>query len=187
MNPIASGEKLVTSHHANVDAFHSVATLALDGVERVFGLTMDLVRSTVEDGTSVMHSVLTVETADRGIRLQSDYARAHTERTIAYLRNLSELSGNAQRDLAQVTQRWFGEQQAMFASAVEAGAQSVTADPKAVMAAIGAAASASKALYERVRQAGVPLPPEEHGDVAPKTAGKSTSSRKTRTATEGES
>lgn len=191
MNPMIPGEKFATSQKSNVDAFHSVASLTLDRVERTFGLTMDLVRATVEDGTSVMHSMLTAETADQRIRLQSGYNQAHVERTIAYVRNLSELSEHAQRDLTELAQRWLAEQQEVFAAAVEAGARSVTADPQAVMTAINSAASASKDLYERVRQAGVPLPSEDPasapaGDGTARPAGKSSASRKAKIADEGE-
>lgn len=191
MNLTAPGEKFASSQAKNVDALHSLATLALDGAERVFELSLDVVRSAVEDGATTMQSLLTAEATEKQIELQSRYSKVRLERTIAYVHNLSELSANAQLAFTELAQRWLGEQRKAFQTALEAGATSASVGPQAVMAATDSTASMSKDLYDRIRRAGVPLPsedsePAQSMDITPKTAAKPSTSRKGRIADEGE-
>ena len=192
MNLPVLGEKFAAFQTTNIETMHSLATGTLDRVERLSAFSLDAARATLEDGASTLQAWFAAEAPDRVMQVLSGFGKPQVERSLAYLRSVSELAADAQREFAELTQRWWGDQRQVLQAAFDVGAGSTRTRPEAVMAAIDSAASASKALYERIQRAGVAVPSDDRSsseasrEVSAKVTSKTSTARKPRTVDEGD-
>lgn len=152
MNPNVSADEFLSAHKASITTLQALANEALDKAERLTALNLNVARSFTEDGAAHAQAMLGAGNLSEVIKLHTDKLQPRLELALGFVRGLTDIASEAQREFTQITHAWLGDVNSSFIAALDHASKSAPAGSEAVFAAVASAANVTKDLYDKMGQ-----------------------------------
>ncbi|SAL24776.1 TIGR01841 family phasin [Caballeronia humi] len=183
-------EQIVASQKAGFDTFYGLAAKSFEGFEKLVGLNVQTVRTSLAESQELVGKALSVRDPQELIALQTSQAQAGAERLQAYWRDVYAVVNGTRSVFAAAAEAQLKKSQDDAQAYVDSIAKNAPAGSEAVVtawkSAFGAAAESANSAYEAAKKAAkdVVEAAETNASAASKSAtqlvaaGKAASSKK---------
>lgn len=100
--PGMDAEAVMTAQRKNVEALTAANQRAMEGMQEVARRQVEIMRRTVEDMTASVAEFATAGTPEARVAKQADLTRESFERTLAGMRELSEMLAKSNAEAADI-------------------------------------------------------------------------------------
>lgn len=153
MTVTVTPEQLAAAQKANVEALLTLATTALDSVERLVSLNINTVRTSFDEAVAQTKAVSAVKDPQELASLSSAAVLPVVEKSLAYSRQVYEIVTGAQQAVSKLAASQLAEINKNVASALDKLAESAPAGSDVAVAAVKSAIAAANSAYDQVTKA----------------------------------
>ncbi len=149
----SSPEQVIAANQAAFDTLLSIYNSALDSAEKLASLNISSGRATLEDQISSAKRLLGAKDLQEALALQSGLVQPQIEKTIAYARNVYEISSEAQEQLVKRLEALQSDVNKSVASLLDTYSKSAPAGSQVAVAAVKSAISAANSAFDNANKA----------------------------------
>lgn len=100
--PAIDMEALMTAHRKNVEAMNAANNLAVEGMQAVARRQIEIMRTGMEEMTAMVGDLMKATTPEERIAKQADLTKTSFEKTLANMKELSELIAKSNSEATEV-------------------------------------------------------------------------------------
>lgn len=179
-----TAEQLLAAHKSNVETLFGLTTKALEGVEKLVELNLQVARTSMGEAAEAAQAALSVKDAQELMTLQAGLLQPAAEKAAAYGRYVYEIAATTNAEVGKIAEAQVADAQGKFMAAVDSAVKNAPAGTENTVALVKSAISTANNAYESVQKAA-----KQAADVAEaniqaltSTAVKATQAAKTRRA-----
>jgi len=146
-------EQFAAAQKTNLDTLFGLTNKALESVEKLVELNLQVVKSTIAESQENAQRALSVKDAQELLSLQASLAQPVAEKALSYGRHLYEIASATQAEFARVAEVQYEEQNRKVQALVENVAKNAPAGSETAVAVIKSAITAANTTYETVHKA----------------------------------
>lgn len=146
-------EDFAQIRQTNIDNAVLFANTAFENVERLTALNLNTARAVFEDSVANLNALLNVRDPQALIELQKGLAQPAIEKSLAYSRNVYEITAQAKDTLAKAVESQLADANAQVIQFVDAKLKAAPAGSEAAVAVVKSVISAANNAYESLNQA----------------------------------
>src|ERR1700730_18533577 len=146
-------EQFAAANKAQFDILFGLTNKAFEGFEKLIGLNLQVVKSTLAEGQENAPRALSVKDAQELLALQASLAQPVAERALSYGRHVYEIASSTQAEFARVAEAQYEEQNRKVQTLVENVAKNAPAGAETAVAAMKSAITAANTKYETIHKA----------------------------------
>ena len=129
------------------------ANTAFENAERLTALNLNTARAVFEDSVSNLQALMNVRDPQALIELQKGLAQPAIEKSLAYSRNVYEITSQTKETLAKAVESQLADANAQVIQFVDAKLKSAPAGSEAAVAVVKSVITAANNAYEGINQA----------------------------------
>ena len=129
------------------------ANTAFENAERLTALNLNTARAVFEDSVSNLQALMNVRDPQALIELQKGLAQPAIEKSLAYSRNVYEITSQAKETLSKAVESQLADANAQVIQFVDAKLKAAPAGSEAAVAVVKSVISAANNAYESLNQA----------------------------------
>jgi phasin family protein len=146
-------EQFAAAQKTNLETLFGLTNKALEGVEKLVELNLQVVKSTIAESQENAQRALSVKDAQELLSLQASLTQPVAEKVLSYGRHLYEIASATQAEFARVAEAQYEEQNRKVQALVENVAKNAPAGSETAVAVIKSAITAANTTYETVHKA----------------------------------
>ncbi len=146
-------EQLSAAGKANLETLFGLTNKAVEGLEKLIELNMQVVRATLADSAENAKAMMSVKDVQELLALQASMLKPSTEKVAAYARHLYEIATSTGSEVTKVAEAQLGEVQRNVMSAVDSAMKNAPAGTESTVSLVKSALSAANNAYESVSKA----------------------------------
>ena len=146
-------EQLVNTQKSNIDTLLGLTGKALEGVEMLIELNLQVAKSAIADAAANTKAALSVKDAQELLALQSSLLQPAAEKAAAYSRYVYEIAATTGAEVTRVAEATTSEAQAKFMSIVDTAVKNAPAGSENAVALIKSAIAAANNAVETAQKA----------------------------------
>lgn len=100
--PAVDMDALMALHRKNVEAMNAANNLAIEGMQAVARRQVEIMRTTMEEMTTMVGEMMKAGTPEERIAKQTDLTKSSFEKTLANMKELSELIAKSNSEAAEI-------------------------------------------------------------------------------------
>lgn len=100
--PAIDMEALMTAHRKNVEAMNAANNLAVEGMQAVARRQIEIMRTGMEEMTAMVGDLMKATSPEERIAKQADLTKTSFEKTLANMKELSELIAKSNSEATEV-------------------------------------------------------------------------------------
>lgn len=137
---------------ANLDAYFGLAGKVFEGVEKLFALNLQVVKSTLAETQQNMTKVPGTAEPQQWFALQTGFTGPVAEKSLSYGRQVFDIASATQAEVTQLAQAYYERYNNRVQALVEEAAKNSPAGSEAAIAAWKSAIAATTTLYETLQK-----------------------------------
>jgi phasin family protein len=102
-------ESLIATQRRNIEAVNTANHLAVEGVQAILRRQTEIMRGMVEESSSALRDLMAAGAPEQKIAQQTELVKSAFEKTIANLRELTEMVAKSNSEAADVLTKRIGE------------------------------------------------------------------------------
>ena len=173
-------EQFAAANKATVDSLLSVANTALASAERIAALSLNTVRSALEDSASGAKAVISAKDPKEALAVQSSLAKPALDKAVDYTRSVYEITSQTQQELAKMVEAQFGGFQKTVAGLFEQAAKSAPAGSEGAITAMRSAIAAANSAFGNMSAAAKQFSDAAQANVASATKAATSAAKKSK-------
>jgi phasin family protein len=148
-----SPEQIANAQKAQLETFFGLTNKAFEGMEKLFELNMQVVKSTIAESQANAAKFLAVKDPQEMLALQAGLNQPIAEKALSYSRHLYEIAATTQGEFTKVAEAQYEDQNRKVQALVENAAKNAPAGSETVVAMLKTAINAANTTYETVHKA----------------------------------
>ncbi|CAH2801275.1 MAG: Granule-associated protein [uncultured Paraburkholderia sp.] len=149
---LLTSEQFAVAQKVKFDTLFGLTTKAFEGVEKLFELNLQVVKSTLAESQENAQRALSVKDAQE-LLVQASLAQPVAEKALSYGHHVYEIVSAAQGEFTRVAEAQFEEQNRKVQSLVENVAKNAPAGSETAVAVMKSAIITANTTYETVHKA----------------------------------
>jgi phasin family protein len=146
-------EQITTAQKANLEIIFGLTNKALESVEKLVDLNLQVVKSALAENADTAKKVLSIKDAQELLALQAGLVQPVAEKVLAYNRHLYEIASETQAEFTKATEAQFADGNAKLQAVIENVVKNAPAGSESAVALVKSAVSAANNAYESVQKA----------------------------------
>jgi phasin family protein len=146
-------EQFAAANKAQYDTLFGLTNKAFEGLEKLFELNLQVVKSTLAESQENAQRVLSVKDAQELLALQASLAQPVAEKALSYGRHLYEIASSTQAEFARVAEAQYEDQNRKVQALVDNVAKNAPAGSETAVAVLKSAITAANTTYETIHKA----------------------------------
>lgn len=146
-------EQLAAANKANLETLFGLTGKALEGVEKLVELNLEVVKAALADAAQNAKAALAVKDVQELLALQATLLQPSADKATAYSRQLYEVLAATGAEFTKAAEAQFTDWQKAFMSAIDSAAKTAPAGSENVVTMVRSAISAANNAYESVQKA----------------------------------
>jgi phasin family protein len=146
-------EQIAAANKAQFDTLFGLTNKAFEGLEKLFELNLQVVKSTLAESQENTQRVLSVKDAQELLALQASLAQPVAEKALSYGRHLYEIASSTQAEFARVAETQYEDQNRKVQALVDNVAKNAPAGSETAVAVLKSAITAANTTYETIHKA----------------------------------
>ena len=148
-----TAEQIVAAHKANVETLFGLTNKAIEGVEKLVELNMQVAKAAMGEAAETTRAALSVKDAQELFALQAGLLQPAAEKAAAYSRHLYDIAAATNAEVSKVAEETAAEAQKKFIAVVDTAAKNAPAGTENAVALVRSAVAAANNAYESVHKA----------------------------------
>ena len=148
-----TAEQLIAAQKANVETLFGLTNKALEGVEKLVELNLQVAKAAVGEAAETSQAVLSVRDAQELLTLQAGLLQPAAEKAAAYSRHLYDIAASTNAEVTKVAEAQLADVQKSFMSSVDTAVKNAPAGTESAVALVKSAISAANNAYESAHKA----------------------------------
>ncbi len=148
-----TAEQVVAAHKANVETLFGLTGKALEGVEKLVELNLQVAKTTFSEVAETAKAALSVKDAQELLALHASLLQPAAEKAAAYSRHLYDIAAATNAEVTKVAEETAAEAQKSFVAAVDVAVKNAPAGSENAVALVKSAVAAANNAYETVNKA----------------------------------
>jgi len=146
-------EQFSAANKAQFDTLFGLTNKAFEAFEKLIGLNLQVVKSTLAESQENVQRALSVKDAQELLALQASLAQPVAEKALSYGRHLYEIASSTQTEFARVAEAQYEEQNRKVQTLVDNIAKNAPAGSETAVAVMKSAITAANTTYETIHKA----------------------------------
>lgn len=163
-------EEFLNSSKASLDLAVFFSNTALASIERLTALNLNAARSILEESLAISKALLGAKDLQSFLSLQSSLTQPTIEKTVAYSRNVFEITSEAKENIAKVVESKIADANNKVSGLVQKALDKAPAGSEVAVAAVKSAIAASNSAYEGINKAAKQVAEIAEANVAAATS-----------------
>jgi phasin family protein len=138
---------------ANIETAIALASVALQGTERLVDVQLKNVRAAVDQGMRNARALSAAKNAQEMLALQSSSAQPHLEKALAYSRSVYEIAADTQTQMSKLVTARISDLSSEWLGAFGAALKAASPGPEGALTAFKSALSAANDAYGTMTRA----------------------------------
>ncbi len=172
---IQTPEQFATLSKTSFDLMNSAARASMAGFERLAALNMQAARSTFDESTEMMKSLLEVKDVKSLSELSATSMQPTADKAASYAKHCYEIASETSAELARLVEKQMADGNKQLFAAIDSMARNAPAGSEGVMTLVKSAVSAANTAFDQVSRATKQVVEMAEANVA--AASKSVNSR----------
>lgn len=149
---INTPEQFVQAQKASFDMFQAVALKSLEGFEKLAELNMQAFKSSIEEGTEQIKSMM----AAKDIKAMGNFsiaaAQPAADKAGAYAKHVYDIASETGGEIAKLVEKQIAEGNKQFTATIDAMAKNAPAGTEGIVTLVKQAVTAANSAYDQVNK-----------------------------------
>lgn len=168
--PTIKHEDFISASKAGLDLALFFANTSLASIERLAALNLNAARSIIEESLAISKALLNAKDLQSFLSVQSSLTQPAIEKTVAYSRNVFEITSEAKENIAKVVESKIADANNKVSGMVQKALDQAPAGSEVAVAAVKSAIAASNSAYEGINKAAKQVAEIAEANVAAATS-----------------
>jgi phasin family protein len=150
---ITAPEQFVQLHKSALESFHAAALASMEGFEKLTELNLQAARTSIEEGTETIKSLLEAKDAKALSELANAGGQPAAEKFAAYAKHVYEITSATNAELVKLVEKQFAESNKQLYGAIDAMAKNAPAGSEGMVNMVRQAVSSANTAFDQVSKA----------------------------------
>jgi phasin family protein len=146
-------EQVLAAQKTNLDTLFSLTNKAFEGMEKLFELNVQVMKSTFLESQENTQRALSVKDGQEFLTLQATLSQPIAEKALSYSRHLYEIASSTQGEFAKVAEAQYEQQNLKVQALIDNAAKNAPAGSETAVAMLKSAITAANTTYDTVHKA----------------------------------
>ena len=148
-----TAEQIIAAQKANVETVFGLTQKALEGVEKLVELNVQVAKTSLKEAADHAQAVLSVKDAQELLALQASLLQPVAEKAAAYSRHLYDIASSTNAEVCRVSEEQLADMQRKFLAVVDTAIKNAPAGTENAAALVKSAVTAANHAFESVHKA----------------------------------